>query len=150
VSAGARRPGAKPNVNKTLPIRPLWLAFGGLAVAAGAAVLYWFPPGSVWFYPRCMFHQMTGLNCPGCGGLRAAHQLLHGHWGAAFALNPLLTILAPVFAWMTLSPVWRAATGRGLPQPFKHPAWLWTLFGLIVVFGIVRNLPIAPFAALSP
>ena len=33
--------------------------------------------------PGCLFHQWTGLKCPGCGGTRASVLLLEGQvWGA--------------------------------------------------------------------
>jgi hypothetical protein len=122
--------------------RYVWLGAGALTVLAAAWLLYLFPPGSVWFYPQCMFHRLTGLDCPGCGGLRAAHQLLHGHWKVAFALNPLLFVVAPTLVWFGVAQVWRTLTSRELSHPFKHPAWFWALFAVVVVFGIVRNLPI--------
>jgi hypothetical protein len=125
-------------------------AWGWLGVGAGlllmmVGLLYFFPPGSVWFYPQCIFHKITGLNCPGCGGLRATHQLLHGHLKAAFALNPLVFILAPGLVWFGLAQLWRAGTGRELAHPFKHRAWIWGLLIAVVTFGIVRNLPIPLF-----
>ncbi|MBI5387573.1 MAG: DUF2752 domain-containing protein [Verrucomicrobia bacterium] len=130
--------------------KKLWLALALAAALAGTALLYFVPPGSVAFYPRCLFHQMTGLNCPGCGGLRAAHQLLHGHLREAFALNPLLFVVMPVFAWVGFSWLWLQWKGRELPHPFQRPVWIWTLAAAVIGFGIVRNLPIHPFAALAP
>ncbi len=124
--------------------RGVYLGAGALALLAAAWLVYLFPPGSVWFYPQCLFHRLTGLNCPGCGGLRAAHQLLHGHLKQAFLLNPLLFVMAPALAWLGLSQLWRAATSRELAHPFKHPASVWALLIAVVVFGIARNLPI-PF-----
>ncbi len=126
-------------------VRPLgwWWAGGAALAGVGLALLFRFDPGQYGFYPRCMFHSLTGLNCPGCGGLRAAHQLLHGHLKAAFALNPLLIVVAPALAWWGLAQAGRAVLGRELAHPFKHRAWVWAVLAAVVVFGIVRNLPIA-------
>jgi O-antigen ligase len=77
------------------------------AVVAGLClavfVLYFFPPAETRFYPRCIFHAVTGLECPGCGSLRAAHSVLHGDFAMAFRLNPLLFILLPLagLAWVS-------------------------------------------------
>ena len=124
------------------------------AALTGAVVvgllLFAFDPSRYGFYPQCMFHQMTGLDCPGCGGLRATHQLLHGHFRQALALNPLILILLPVLGWAFFSMLWHQATGRALAHPFKHRGWLWTFLALVVVFGIVRNLPVPLFKNLSP
>jgi hypothetical protein len=125
--------------------RRVWLAVGGAALLGMTLAIYLFPPGSFWFYPQCLFHKITGLNCPGCGGLRAAHQLLHGHLKEAFALNPLLVLIAPALAWFGVAQVWRTITGREVAHPFRHPAWVWALLAAVVGFGIVRNLPIPLF-----
>ena len=39
--------------------------------------------GLPWGIP-CLFHQFTGLSCPGCGTQRALFALLHGHPLAAW------------------------------------------------------------------
>ncbi len=36
-------------------------------------VLYYFPPTEYSFYPRCWFHDSTGLYCPGCGATRCVY-----------------------------------------------------------------------------
>src|SRR4029077_15194960 len=35
---------------------------------AGSGVLYTFSPTEHSFYPICLFHALTGWQCPGCGG----------------------------------------------------------------------------------
>ena len=58
-----------------------WIGLALIFAAASAAAawtLYRFPPVEWPFYPRCMFHQISGCLCPGCGSLRAIHLLLHG------------------------------------------------------------------------
>lgn len=40
-------------------------------------------------YP-CMFHQITGLFCPGCGGTRAFTSLLQGHFISCFIYHPFV------------------------------------------------------------
>ena len=60
----------------------------GAALAASAAFLATHDPGAAGSrYPSCVFHQMTGLWCPGCGLTRGTYQLLHGHVGAALGYN---------------------------------------------------------------
>jgi len=43
-----------------------------------------------------------GAQCPGCGSLRAAHQLLHGNLQQAWALNKPLIIGLPLAAAISL------------------------------------------------
>src|SRR5688572_9767890 len=114
-----------------------WIA----ALAAGSAALlflYVFPPEEYPFYPRCMLLSLTGLACPGCGGLRAVHQLLHGNFGAAIELNPLIVILLPVCCLAMGAYLIDSRRNHDL---LRKPVWLWTLFAVGILFGIARNLP---------
>ena len=104
------------------------IVIGGFAVA-GLAVLYAFDPATSRFYPPCAFHSLTGLQCPGCGGTRALHQLLHGNVRAAFQLNPML------FAAMAFVPV---AVMR--PSILTKPWFAWTAAAVLVTWGVLRNL----------
>jgi len=129
---------------------PLWpsVVIAVLAVSAGV-VLFWFDPSRSPFYPTCQFHRLTGLQCPGCGSLRALHQLLHGRLAAAFQLNALLVISLPALAW------WAARLGIHLwkRQPLAdgiiRPAWLWCALAATFAFGLLRNLPLPQLAWLN-
>lgn len=70
--------------------------------ALAAAVLFLFDPATTGFYPPCLFRTFLGTQCPGCGSLRAAHQLLHGNFAGAWALNPTLIVVGPLAAALTL------------------------------------------------
>ena len=86
------------------------LLAAGVALILGGTVLYFFDPATAGFYPACLFRLVTGIPCPGCGSLRAMHQLLHGHFAAAFALNPLLVLgllVAAAFAFINGRPTAR-------------------------------------------
>src|SRR6201988_4069648 len=69
---------------------------------AGSIYLYVFEPGKTGFFPPCMFRALTGLTCPGCGSTRALHQILHGHFVAAFMLNPLFLLAIPLLLYALL------------------------------------------------
>lgn len=128
--------------NATPGAKPLLFVIACLAGLA-VLVLFFYNPGQHGFYPYCLFHKTTGLLCPGCGSLRAAHQLLHGNLLAAFKLNPLLTIALPFIGWWVIASVIRRRQRQTLPQPLTGK-WLWLTICLIIIFGIVRNLrPIA-------
>ena len=109
------------------------------ALAVGA-VLFLLDPAHVHVYPFCLFHRMTGLDCPGCGSLRAIHQLLHGHLAAAIRLNALLILSLPVFAWLGVRCVQSQTLGK--PMPKFRPLWVWLYVAAWIVFGVVRNLEI--------
>jgi hypothetical protein len=76
------------------------LILGTAAIAA--AVLFFFDPATEGFYPPCLFRTFLGVQCPGCGSLRAAHQILHGNLAAAWALNKPFLIALPLAAGAVL------------------------------------------------
>ena len=128
----------------TFPARKVLLWAGALVLgAAGAALLYFFvDPAQVAIFPPCLFHELTGLDCPGCGGQRAFHQLLHGHLIAAIRLNAMFVVSLPVFAGLGtryLMRYWRAE-----PMDFRF-RWLWVYGAAWVVFAVLRNLPVPCF-----
>jgi hypothetical protein len=129
--------------------RPVALAVSLLIVAAAGLVLFCFDPRQYHFYPVCFFHQTTGLLCPGCGALRASHQLLHGHLAAAFRLNPTVVVSLPFLCWL--------GARYGLQKARSQPAslglrsgWLWLTLAAVLTVSVLRNLPGAPFDLLRP
>ncbi len=118
--------------------------------AGGAAVLFLFDPSRNSFYPLCMFHRLTGWNCPGCGGLRATHQLLHGHISEALRFNALVVLAVPVLLTLGLRWLWVRVRGRRVPPKPLATFWIWLLLAVMLGFGLVRNLPFLTGNQLSP
>lgn len=126
----------------------------GCALAGGAVLVAAFDPSDPDSrFPACAFHTATGLWCPGCGLTRASHHLLTGDPAAALATNVftpfvLAAIVASWLAWTLRS------FGRAVPTVPVAPAvrrWGGTVaIVVVVVFGVLRNLPMAPFDALAP
>ena len=118
-----------------------------MALLGSGAVLFFFDPAQHGFYPVCLFHALTGLNCPGCGATRAAYQLLHGHLLRALHDNALfvltLAALAAQAAWRVRQKLWNRPTAFSLPSGI-----LWAFLLVVLAFTGLRNLP--AFAWLSP
>ncbi|MET9831477.1 DUF2752 domain-containing protein [Streptomyces sp. NPDC006385] len=114
---------------------------GVLAAVAGAfAYVGTVDPNEPGHYPACPLLQYTGVYCPGCGGLRSAHAVVHGDVLAALQDNALAVAGYAVFAVLWTVWVVRAARGR----PFRlelGPVQLWAAGALALVFTVVRNLP---------
>lgn len=100
--------------------------------------------------PPCMFRTLTGFYCPGCGTRSALIQLARGNLYAAFRLNPLTVLALPALVPFTISQFLTAFTGRSLIRLRLHPALIWGLFVLIVIYWIGRNIPLYPFTLLQP
>ncbi len=138
-----------PIIRESPPSRAPVLVALGLVLLAGA-VLFVFDPARSGFYPPCLFHATTGLYCPGCGGLRGLHALLHGHWLAALRFNFLAYGLGPLLGVLGLWAWSRHGRGRPWATCWTKPWIPWALGGLVIGFGILRNVPVAPFTLLAP
>ena len=118
-----------------------------LTIAGAGAVLYFFNPSTHGFYPVCEFHQLTGLNCPGCGGTRAAYQLLHGHLLNALRDNALFILT--LVALMVRGGEFAARKICHRPATLAvPPKALWAFLVIAIAFSVLRNLPV--FSFLSP
>lgn len=96
----------------------------------------------------CPFHAMTGLWCPGCGGLRAVNDLTDGHVGAALSSNVVVTLGIPVAVVALLLWTARRWTGREARLDWRRArGWTYALVALVVVFGVVRNLAFGAWLA---
>lgn len=130
--------------------RAYLLAAAALAGAAGLVLLRKFDPATSGIFPPCPLHFLTGWYCPGCGSLRAMHQLLQGNVRAAWALNPLTMLLLPFIGYGLISQTSLVLRGRRLPGFFLSANAIRALCAVIVLFGILRNLPVHPFNLLAP
>ncbi|MEV5312204.1 MULTISPECIES: DUF2752 domain-containing protein [unclassified Streptomyces] len=114
---------------------------GVLAAVAGAfAYVGAVDPNEPGHYPVCPLLRLTGLYCPGCGGLRSAHAVVHGDLAAALQANAVAVAGYALFAVAWTVWVVRAARGRPLRLDLRS-AHLWAVGALVLVFTVVRNLP---------
>jgi hypothetical protein len=93
----------------------------------------------------CPLYAVTGLYCPGCGGLRGVNDLTDGHVGQALSSNLLLALLVPVVLLAMGRWTYAAWTGRDLTAlPAVPQAVKAGLVVLVVAFTLARNLPGSP------
>ena len=93
----------------------------------------------------CPFKLATGHDCPGCGGTRAAHDLMRGDLLGALDHNVLAVLALPLILWGLFTGLTSALGGPKL-RTFA-PSTGWTVVGVVVLitFWVVRNLSFAPF-----
>ena len=127
----------------------LWMA-PAAALAAGAVwALRTFDPNQAGSpFPACVFHQVTGLYCPGCGGTRAMHALVHFDLPGALAMNALPFVAAPLLGLLALRVATTLPAFAERMTRFTANPWFW--LALVGGFTVLRNLPWAPFGALAP
>lgn len=120
------------------------------AFALGSAVVWYFDPTTAGFFPTCPLYKFTGFACPGCGLTRAFHALFHGDVLTALDFNALLPLIIVFFGYILLSLFFVAFRGRGLAFGKYGLTLIWVTFSLLIIFGVLRNLPWYPFTVLFP
>lgn len=128
----------------------MYAAGGAAAMLAGVAAVWYFEPVSSGFLPACPLYSMTGFACPGCGMTRGFHALFHGDIVTALDFNALLPLVAIFFGYWFLSLVLTAVRGYGFGFGKMSAGLVGTTFVLLLLFGIVRNIPVYPFTVLFP
>jgi hypothetical protein len=69
-----------------------------LSVSVASALIAWLWLRSGFPTPICVFHEMTGFACPGCGATRCVRNVMRGDLIAAFLMNPVVFITGAFFA----------------------------------------------------
>ncbi|MFJ1867393.1 DUF2752 domain-containing protein [Streptomyces sp. NPDC088097] len=124
---------------------PLLTLTGAVAAFAYVGAV---DPNEPGHYPVCPLLRLTGILCPGCGGLRSAHAFARGDLVTALGDNAVAVAGYLVFAAFTALWLVRAFRGGPTPRPGLPPVAWWALGGLVLAFAVVRNLPFG--SALAP
>jgi hypothetical protein len=117
------------------------VTLGGTVLALGylAAV----DPNEPGHYPLCPTKYFLGVDCPGCGLMRATHDLVTGNIAGALDHNVLVVLMAPftVFLWVRwLIRSWKGTTPEVTYGQFRRRnAWLMVGLVLLLAFGVIRN-----------
>lgn len=115
-----------------------------------AVLLYYFytnnPSDKENLYISCTFKTVTGWDCPGCGGQRSVHHLLHFEFLKALKFNAFFVLLIPYLVFLIYYEIRRIYFN--IPKPrnfFTSNKMIWIFLIGLLVFGILRNLPFFPF-----
>ncbi len=93
--------------------------------------------------PLCPFKAMTGLPCPGCGGLRVFRLLCDLRFGEALILNPLSVLL---IVFLAVSAIWLVADIIRDRQSYisfmtrRWPRWIVIVIVIIILLNWVWNI----------
>ncbi len=110
------------------------------AACVGLVFIYsHFSPESTAWFPKCIFLQLTGLKCPGCGSQRVVHNLLNLNIHKAFEANAFLLLSLPYIIALLVS----------IPLKSRFPKFynalnsthvIITIGILVIVWWITRNI----------
>ena len=111
------------------------------------AFYFFWNPSEITTLTLCPFKNLTGFHCPGCGGQRAFHQILHGNFIQAFHSNFLIYLFLP----FVLLKIFDELFGTTISKFFLlNNKGIWIFLGFLIIFTILRNLPLHPFNQLIP
>lgn len=137
-AAAGTRPGGPHRA-----LLPLGIVLGGAALALLLQVV--FDPFST-HVPLCIVHQLTGIECPGCGATRAVHALLAGDLLLALRNNVLIVVALPLTVAGFV--VWTARRVQGRTTDLMpSPGVVLVLAAIVGIFTVLRNLPAFWFIA---
>ena len=111
-----------------------------IVVAILAAVYFIFDPNVSSWFPKCVFHQLTGLDCPTCGTQRAVHAILHGEFLAALRVNPFIVISIPYGICLFFILIFKTSFTRKMRAILLHRYVVYTYCVIFVGWWILRNL----------
>ena len=90
----------------------------------------------------CIFHMLTGLNCPSCGITRMFAALLHGDFYTAYSLNRLMFISLPLFAFYIVKcSACYVKYGKCIFSKADNAVFI-VFIVCAIVFGFVRNVDV--------
>lgn len=94
----------------------------------------------------CLFYEITGYYCPGCGITRLLFSLLKLDFYQAFRYNPLIFILIIITGIYLLV---KFILKKFMNISIEIPNYVYyILLIIVIIFGILRNIPMFDF--LSP
>jgi hypothetical protein len=118
------------------------LATGG-GVLLATAYIRAVDPNQPGHYPLCPTLALLGIDCPGCGGLRATHALANGDIATALDNNALFVVLVPVLVGVWALWLYRAWTGvtpaRTPTRDLVSRAAPMVIIIVAMTFAVVRN-----------
>ncbi len=94
----------------------------------------------------CVFHEITGFYCPGCGITRLLFELAQGHIKEAFGYNQLVFILLPFLLLYIIYIFYMYITDKKDKILTRIPNYVYIILLIIVLaWGVIRNLSFFPY-----
>lgn len=108
-------------------------------------IIYFFLNEVLNFSIPCLFHELTGLYCPGCGITRLFFSLLKFDFYQAFRYNPLIFILIILcLIYWIIKILLKKLKGIDITTPNYI---YYCLLVVVILFGILRNIPMFDYLA---
>lgn len=116
-----------------------------IALAIAIVLLYIYDPEHSNLAYKCPFKSLTGLDCPGCGGQRAVHALLHFRIKEAIAYNPFLILVSIYILLVVILKNLRGCIPEKLQKAINSSKAVIIYLFLMIIWTLVRNLYMLSF-----
>ncbi len=119
------------------------------AIFAAAALLYlYFTGEGEGAGIPCIFYQITGFYCSGCGSSRALRSIIHFDFYRALRYNAIFTLAFPFLAvYFIALAVGYVKFGKDKISGKIPMAIVWIFITTALIYGILRNIPAFSFLA---
>lgn len=137
---------ARGSTSRWRTMLPPAAVVGTLAVATIA--LHVRDPHEQGSWGECPTKAFFGLDCPGCGGLRAVNDLTNLRIIDAASSNLLFVASIPFLAYIFARWSWGRWTGRAWDPSDRAMSWsALSTVALILLFAVVRNAAVGSWLA---
>lgn len=127
------------------------ILLGGVLVLGLVALIYFtgdWGPGFYWGGYSVFSH--LDIYCPACGGSQSAYNLIRGNFSLAWQYNQMFILSLPLIFWGGFTALRAVVTGWPITGKYLHPVLIWGYLAAVILFGILRNIPMEIFECLRP
>lgn len=129
-----------PNIRR-LSVRCFYIGLFLGILALSAVIFLWLTGMDLReLVPPCAFHSMIGLYCPGCGGTRAVHALLHGRLLESLRYHPVVLYFAAGYIVYMLSHVLDIVSRGRVRGLYFCPYYWYVAIGILLGQCVVKNI----------
>jgi hypothetical protein len=119
-------------------------------IVALALIYIFINPSEVDFLPKCPFYVTTGFYCAGCGSQRATHQLLNLNFLGVLQQNIFYAFVLMLLTYQLVITFINKFFKKNIYNYLYHPKVPILFLIIIMLFWVLRNIPIYPFYLLAP
>lgn len=88
----------------------------------------------------CLFHTVTSLYCPGCGGTRAVEALLQGRILESLHYHPVVLYGAVLYSWYMISNTLQYVSRGRVKLAMQYRTWyVWAGIAILVLQTLWKN-----------
>lgn len=110
-----------------------------IAFVIAIVLLFIYDPTTAGFSYHCPVKSLTGFDCPGCGGQRAVHAMLHFRVKEALAYNPFLVIVTIYLASVIIIRCLKGPRIDKIRRFILGETMVWIYLVLMIIWTIARN-----------